>query len=124
MKPVRSFGRWCSFALAATFLAVSAAGAAEVDKKTERLWKSKCASCHGATGKGDTEKGKKQKVRDMTTADYQSKITDEDIKKSMLEGIKREKDGVKQEMDSYKDELKPDQIDALVKYVRSLGAQK
>ena len=25
---------------------------AEVDKKTERTWKAKCASCHGADGKG------------------------------------------------------------------------
>ena len=32
---------------------------------------SKCASCHGADGKGQTTMGKKQKVKDYTTADGQ-----------------------------------------------------
>jgi len=38
--------------------------------------------------------------------------------------VKREKDGVKQEMDAFKDALKPDQVDALVAYVRSFGGGK
>lgn len=90
------------------------------DKKTERLWKSKCSSCHGAAGKADTKKGTEMKIRDMSTAEYQAKITDEDIRKSMLEGINRTEGGVKQEMESYQDTLKPEQIDALVAYVRAL----
>ena len=90
------------------------------DKKTERLWKSKCSSCHGADGKADTKKGTEMKIRDMSTADYQAKLKDEDIKKSMLEGIDRTHDGVKQEMESFQDTLKPEQIDALVAYVRAL----
>src|SRR5215813_12233143 len=90
------------------------------DKKTERLWKSKCAACHGADGKGDTDQGKKMKVTNMATAAYQKSKTDDQLKKAILEGEKTEKDGVKQEMDPYKGELTPEQVDALVKYIRAL----
>lgn len=95
-----------------------------VDKKIERTWKAKCASCHGADGKGDTEQGKKMKVQDMTAAAWQKKVTDAQMKKSMTDGIKTEKDGVKQEMESYKDTLTPEQMDGLVKYIRIFGGEK
>lgn len=90
------------------------------DKKTERLWKSKCASCHGVDGDANSEQGKKMKIVDMTTAAWQSKHDDAYIKKAILEGTKKEEGGVKKEMDPYKDELKPDQVDGLVKYIRAL----
>jgi len=51
---------------AGSFLLSASALAQEVDKKAERAFKAKCASCHGQTGKGDTEQGKKLKVEDMT----------------------------------------------------------
>ena len=35
--------------------------------------------------------------------------------------MKGERDGHKKEMDPYKDKLKPDQIDALIPYIRSLA---
>ena len=111
------------FVVAAMVLLALSNGNAQAqapDKKTERLWTSKCSSCHGVDGKGDTEQGKKMKIVDMTTAAWQSKHTDESIKKAILEGTKKEEGGVKKEMDPYKDELKPEQIDALVKHIRSL----
>ncbi len=114
-------GRTLVFAIAfGAYAAADAAGAP--DKKTERLWKSKCASCHGTDGKGDTEQGKKMQTVNMATKAYQSSRTDDQIKKSILEGVKTEKGGVKKEMDPYKDELKPDQVDALVAYIRALPA--
>jgi mono/diheme cytochrome c family protein len=116
-KTARRLGR---FALVAVGLASSLA-LAQPDKKTERTWKAKCASCHGADGKAQTEQGKKMKTADITTAEWQKSFTDEQLKKAVLEGIKREKDGVKQEMDGYKDSLKPEQVDALVQYMRVLG---
>ena len=112
-----------TLAVAAMVLLALSAGNAQAqapDKKTERLWTSKCSSCHGVDGKGDTEQGKKMKIVDMTTAAWQSKHTDESIKKAILEGTKKEEGGVKKEMDPYKDELKPEQVDALVKHIRSL----
>lgn len=101
-------------------IALASAPAFAADKKVERVFKSKCASCHGNDGKADTEKGKKMKVRDMTTAEYQ-KATDDQFRKAIAEGVKEEKDGVKKEMDPYKDELKPDQIDGLVAMIREFG---
>lgn len=92
-------------------------GAWGADKKTERLFNSKCGSCHGKDGKGQTEKGKKMGVRDMASAEYQ-KGTDAEFKKAIQDGISREKDGKKQEMDPYKEELSDADIDALIKLTR------
>lgn len=92
--------------------ALPLAARAEVDKKTERLWKAKCASCHGVDGKGQTEQGQKLGVKDYTNADWQKSQTDEQIKKTITDGTKG--------MDGYKDKLAPDQVDSLVAFVRAL----
>jgi mono/diheme cytochrome c family protein len=91
---------------------------AQVDKKVERAWKAKCASCHGAAGKGDTEKGQQMKIIDMSSAEFQAKKDDE-LKNAILNGVKREKGGVKQEMDAFKGDLTPEQVDALIAYIRT-----
>jgi mono/diheme cytochrome c family protein len=91
------------------------------DKKIARTYKAKCASCHGAEGKADTETGKKMDIGDMTTADFQSGRTDAQLKEAITAGVNREKNGKKQEMASFKDELKPDEVDGLVSMVRSFG---
>ena len=98
-------------------IALASAPAYAADKKIERLWKSKCQSCHGADGKAETEKGKKMKMHDMSTEAWQKKFTDADLKKVTLEGVAEEKDGVKKEMDAYKD-FTPEQMDGLIKLMR------
>jgi mono/diheme cytochrome c family protein len=85
-----------------------------------RTFKAKCASCHGEDGKGKTKEGEKQKIGDMTSADWQKSLTDEKMKAAILDGFTREKGGVKQEMRPLKDKLTPEQVDALVGYVRGL----
>lgn len=45
-----------------------------------------CASCHGADGAGKTTMGKKQKVKDYTTAEGQ-KFSDAEGVKAILEGM-------------------------------------
>ena len=100
-----------SFLLAAPALA-------EVDKKLERAWKAKCSSCHGAAGKGDTEKGQQMKIADMTSAEFQARKDDE-FRNAILNGVKKEKGGVKQEMDAFKGDLTPEQVDALIAYIRT-----
>ncbi len=105
-------------ALFAGFALATTAQAA--DKKVERMWKSKCSSCHGMDGKGQTEKGKKMQLRDLSSAEYQGKATDADMKKMIEDGAKKEEGGVKKEMDGYKADLKPEDIDNLVKFVREL----
>ncbi|MBS1153244.1 MAG: cytochrome c class [Myxococcaceae bacterium] len=96
---------------------VGAFSAEAADKKIERLFNSKCSACHGKDGKAQTEKGKKMAMRDMASAEFQ-KGTDEEFKKAILEGMKKEEKGVKQEMDPFKDELKGPEVDALVAYCR------
>ena len=96
-----------------------ATGVASADN-TVRTFNAKCASCHGEDGKGKTKEGEKMKIGDMTTAAWQSDRTDDKMKEAILEGISRTKDGVKQEMKPLKDKLTPEQVDALVKYVRGL----
>lgn len=110
MKNVRLIA---SFAAGSLLLGASAL--AQDDAKTARAWKAKCASCHGQTGKGDTDKGKELKIEDMTAAKYQGK-KDDDLKKAILEGVKA--DG-KEVMPSFKDEVNAEQADALVKYTRT-----
>jgi mono/diheme cytochrome c family protein len=88
------------------------AGRAAVDKKIERVWKAKCASCHGADGKGQTEQGKKFGIKDYTSADWQKSRTDADLKKGIVDGVPG--------MDGYKDKLQADQIDSLVAFIRAL----
>jgi cytochrome c6 len=96
------------------------AARAEADKKTERLWKAKCASCHGADGKADTEQGKNMAIGDFTAAAWQKGHTDAQIKVAINDGVKREKNGKQQEMDPFKEKLTPEQVDQLTAYVQSL----
>jgi mono/diheme cytochrome c family protein len=88
---------------------------AEADKKIVRTWKAKCASCHGAEGKADTETGKKGKIADFTTAQWQKSKTDAQIKAAIENGAKKE--GA--EMDPFKDKLDAATVDGLVQYIRS-----
>jgi len=76
------------------------------------LYKSRCAACHGADGKGDTAVGKKIGVRDFHSDEVQ--------KQSDAQLAEIVKDG-KNKMPAYKDKLKDDQISDLIKYVRQLG---
>jgi mono/diheme cytochrome c family protein len=106
--------------LIAILAAPTAAWADAPNPQIERTWKAKCASCHGPDGKGQTEQGKKAAVSDMTTAEWQAKFTDAQIKAAINDGLKRDKGGVKQEMEAYKAKLRPDQVDGLVAYIRGL----
>lgn len=85
---------------------------AEVDKKTERTWKSKCSACHGVEGKGDTDQGKKLGVKDYTTAAWQASKTDDQIKAGIENGA--------QGMDGYKGALDAEQIGKLCELIRTL----
>ncbi len=74
-------------------------------------YKAKCAACHGADGKGDTSMGKMMKIRDLGSADVQSQ-SDADLTNIITNG--------KGKMPKYDGKLTPDQINGLVKYIRTL----
>ncbi|NDQ58374.1 MAG: cytochrome c [Acidipila sp.] len=85
---------------------------ARADSATETLYKTKCATCHGPDGKGDTPAGKKMGAHDFTSPDVQ-KRTDAQLSEAIA---KR-----KNKMPGYEKSLKPEQIKDLVAYIRELG---
>ncbi len=105
--------------IAGLICTLSLAAAAEPDVKTVRLWKAKCASCHGADGKAKTETGEKLGIPDMTAAAWQKKSNDAQLKTSVLEGLTRP--GKSEGMDPFKDKIEATQVDALIAYVRTFG---
>lgn len=74
-------------------------------------YKSKCSACHGAHGAGDTMLGKNLKLRSLTSDEVQ-KQSDEELFAIISKGKNR--------MPSFERKLSKEQIEALVKYVRSL----
>lgn len=92
-------------------------GGGAVDGK--EIFKTRCAPCHGETGKGDGPGAAAltPKPRDYTNAAWQDSVKDEDIKKTILYGGAAV--GKSAAMPASPDlDGKPD-LDALVKYVRS-----
>jgi mono/diheme cytochrome c family protein len=74
-------------------------------------YKAKCAMCHGATGAGDTTMGKNLKVKDLGSAEVQ-KQTDAELDAIVTKG--------KNKMPAYDGKLTKEQIDGVVKFIRTL----
>ena len=74
-------------------------------------FKARCAMCHGPDGKGDTAMGKKFGLKDLGSADVQGK-SDADLTGIITKG--------KDKMPEYGSKLSKEQIDGLVKYIRTL----
>jgi cytochrome c6 len=75
-------------------------------------YKSKCATCHGPDGKGQTAIGKSMKVQDLSSAEVQ-KQSDADLQKIVTDG--------KGKMPAYKTKLSVADISSLVAYIRGLA---
>ena len=97
-----------SVALGALVLGLATSTASSADSSAD-LFKQKCAMCHGENGAG------KAKVPALSSAEVQQK-SDADFKTAIEKGVKTDK-GM---MPGYGGKLTPEQIDELVKYVRSL----
>jgi mono/diheme cytochrome c family protein len=78
--------------------------------KIKNIYAQTCKSCHGETGKGDTLLGSKLNIKDFVNV----KANDEQMFKSIKEGIKR---GDKVVMKT--SSLTNDEIKELVKYIRN-----
>jgi cytochrome c6 len=78
---------------------------------TADIYKTKCASCHGADGKGDTPAGKKMNVKDLASDEVQ-KQSDADLAAVIEKG--------KKPMPGYEGKVTQEQIDGLVKWIRTL----
>jgi mono/diheme cytochrome c family protein len=75
---------------------------------TEATYKAKCASCHGADGKGKEA----LKTQDFASAAVQN-MSDAELTAIITDG--------KGKMPAYGKSLKPDQVKDLVAYIRSFG---
>jgi len=82
------------------------------DDKSAATYKAKCATCHGADGKGDTPAGKSTKVRSFSDPDV-VKASDDDLAGIIEKG--------KAKMPAYGKSMKPDEIKDMVAYIRSLA---
>ncbi|HVO63110.1 MAG TPA: cytochrome c [Terriglobales bacterium] len=95
---------WLVVALA-VLLSTSAFGDSGAD-----TFKSKCAGCHGASGGADAAMGKSMKLKDLGSADVQSK-SDAQLTEIITKGQKP--------MPGYEGKLTGDQISDVVKYIRT-----
>ena len=98
--------------LVTTLLTATAAPAVAADG--EAIYKQKCAMCHAPDGKGYSA----IKTPDFTSPKWQESVTD----KQIADTIKNGKPGTA--MKSFADQLKDDEIEAVVKYIRSLNSEK
>jgi cytochrome c6 len=74
----------------------------------EKIYKAKCAACHGADAKGKEA----LKTKDFASADVQG-MSDAELTALITDG--------KGKMPGYGKSLKPDQIKYLVSYIRSFA---
>jgi cytochrome c6 len=85
---------------------------ANADNTAEATYKTKCAACHGPDGKGETATGKAMKVRSFADPEV-AKMSDDELAGAIDKG--------KGKMPAYGKSMKPDEIKAMVAYIRSLG---
>ena len=77
-------------------------------------YKAKCATCHGADGKGQSPMGKKMNLRDLGSPEVQ-KQTDQELHDWTANG--------KGKMPAYKDKLTDAEIKALVAQMRTFATK-
>jgi len=80
-----------------------------------KLFEYHCATCHGEDGKG-TKRGLELKAPNLADAKWQALRKDEDILNSITNG--------KNKMPRWSEKLKPEEMQALAKYVRKLAPKK
>lgn len=93
-------------------VAVALCAPAKADDKSPALYKQKCAACHGTDGKDDTPAGKSIKVRSFGDPEV-AKMSDDELAGAIEKG--------KGKMPAYGKSMKPDEIKAMVTYIRSLA---
>jgi mono/diheme cytochrome c family protein len=100
-------------AIAAFFMcgASARAGHPTDDDTGKKVFGANCVACHGEDGSG-TPIGQSLNAPDLRSGDVQKK-SDEDLRKQVSDG--------KNNMPPFKDMLTPDEIEAVVKYVRTFA---
>lgn len=99
--------------------ALAAAGAStSFAAEAAENWAQHCARCHAKDGSGSTNVGKKLKLKDYRTAEFQAAVTDEEMLKAIVEGIKDDKG--KQVMPAYPEKLSQEEMEAFIPFIRAM----
>jgi cytochrome c6 len=93
-------------------IALFACSILQADDKSSATFRQKCAACHGADGKAQTPAAKSLGVRSFASPEV-AKMADPELSAAIENG--------KGKMPSYGKGMKPEEIKAMVAYVRSLG---
>jgi mono/diheme cytochrome c family protein len=88
--------------------AAAASAGAQVDASV--LYAKNCAKCHGKDGRARSFRGKLSGARDLTSAEWQARVSDETLFVSIVSG--------RGAMPSFKKKLSADEIKSLVARVR------
>jgi len=78
----------------------------------DKIFKTNCVLCHAADGSGNSPTGKTLKAKDLKSEEVQ-KVSDADLAAVITNG--------KGKMPAFGKKLKPEDITALVQYVRGLA---
>jgi cytochrome c6 len=115
VKRMDSFGKRIKRMLAvAVGCGIALGGVAPVRAANgEELFLKYCALCHGKDGKAQNPAARKLGVKDLS----ESKATDAEIEKQVIEGRKDERGSLK--MPAFKDKLSPEEIKSLIAVVKS-----
>lgn len=104
------------FVLAGLYAGFSPAnGQEKAEMNPKSLFEYHCATCHGNDGKG-TKRGLALKSPNFADAKWQASKKDEELVDSITNG--------RNKMPRWREKLKPEEIDALAKYVRKLAPKK
>jgi cytochrome c oxidase cbb3-type subunit 3 len=76
-------------------------------------WSKSCAACHGERGRGDGPQGAMVRAPDLTRAEWQGRVTDDDIRETIRTG--------RNSMPKF--DLPPAVLDGLVKRIRANRAK-
>jgi cytochrome c6 len=88
--------------------------ASQSQSTPEVLYKSKCSTCHGNDGSGNTSEGTATAAKDFREPEVVQEA-DADLEEVIRKG--------RQKMPAYQGKLSEDQVDGLVKYIRQLQSK-
>jgi mono/diheme cytochrome c family protein len=103
------------FALSLLWIAFVPPGEAADVARGKKIYRMMCLKCHGKQGKGDGPKAKtlSKKPRDYTNKEEMSKLTDDDLKKAVIEG--------KKPMPAFQARLKDKDVENVIAYIKTLA---
>jgi cytochrome c6 len=97
------------------FITLTLSSTARAQDETEKVYKAKCAVCHGPDGSSETPTAKKLGAKDLRSPEVQGQ-SDAQLEEAITKG--------KNKMPAYAGKLKPEEIKGLVAYIRELAKKK